>query len=205
MVMGWDVSDFRSVAENPMVQSACLLVLFYLLFVEVIYRFIFVSVPRSVVSLLIAFVGFFIITVIITRLLYPEGNILFNANISEEDSPFYIYLKHMTESTKKSLMEELKFRIVPYALMSAVLFLFTETIIVESVYYMIGIAATAIWVLMHKERFPIVMPSGVFFGVLLVNGMIIESLVIHVAYNNTLLTAGFARWFVSSQDWEIPL
>lgn len=203
--MGWDVNNFRSVVENPTVQSACLLVLFYLLFVEVIYRFIFVSVPKSVISLLVVFVGFFIITVVITRLLYPEGNILFNANISDDDSPFYIYLKHMTECTKKSAMEELKFRIVPYALMSTVLFLFTETIIVESVYYIIGIIATVIWVLMHKERFLIVMPSGVFFGVLLVNGMIIESLVIHIAYNNTLLTAGFARWFLSSQDWDVPL
>lgn len=83
--------------------------------------------------------------------------------------------------------------------MIGVITIYPNSVISISLYYSIAIVSTLVWILMHKERIPIVLPSGVFFGILLANGMIIESLIIHIAYNNTLVTAGFLRWIFKTK------
>lgn len=189
----------RKILSNPIVQSSFLLILFYFLFEKVTYRFILGDVPSSAIRLGLTFTGFLIITFIITRLLYPDGKILSKASISRDDDILDVYFSSIFQTSKKSVTEEIAFRVIPYSMMYGLVHIFGYTPTVQSIYYSIAIIFTTAWVLMHKERFPIAIPSGVFFGILLVNGMIIESIIIHVIYNNALLTAGFAHWFVEER------
>ena len=121
------------------------------------------------------------------KLLFPD--------ISVDDSSFFDEL--VNESLLGGLFvlgffmplyEELRYRLLPYATVSIIFFLFGDAGLWHWIAIVIVVSSTAEWVLAHGLRTPVIAPLGVFYGLMLWNGLLIEAFIIHCLYNSTLVT-----------------
>lgn len=92
------------------------------------------------------------------------------------------------------LIEELLFRVVPYALMIAIGYLFGWTGFSWLFTGIIAFTATAIWLSAHGKRAVVLLPQGVFYLMLLYNGLLIEALVAHSVMNFICVCSSIAGW-----------
>lgn len=79
--------------------------------------------------------------------------------------------------------EELLFRLLPYVSISAVFFVFGTAGIWHWIAVLIVVVSTAVWVVAHGKRTPLIIPQGILYGFLLWNGLLVEGVVIHILHN----------------------
>lgn len=85
------------------------------------------------------------------------------------------------------LYEELRYRVLPYVTISIIFFLFGNAGVWHWICVLIVVTSTTRWVLAHGLRTPVIAPLGVFYGLMLWNGLLIEAFIIHCLYNSTLV------------------
>jgi len=72
-------------------------------------------------------------------------------------------------------------------------------VIGAAITFVIALVFTAAWVWMHSDRKLIIAPFGVFYGVMLLEGMLLEALIIHVLMNGVLISIGAAHLKLAKQ------
>lgn len=99
------------------------------------------------------------------------------------DSKSGIGYDYFDSAVRGTVIEEIVFRIGPYTVIYLFSFVFganVQTIVSQ----VVSMGATSLWVALHGDRIVQMIPQGILFYLLLTNGMIIESFVIHLLYNS---------------------
>lgn len=104
--------------------------------------------------------------------------------------------------------EELLFRIAPFGLSVVLLAIKPEFIVsfFESLDLLdyddlieesVALIATGIWVSTHERRFPVMLPIGILFYILLLEGLIFEVLIAHLIINTFFLLFRYVENYTS--------
>ena len=104
-----------------------------------------------------------------------------------------ILYDYLDSAVRGALIEEAVFRIIPYGFIFILGLLINEPLHTTSS-QVIAMGTTSLWVALHDDRIVQMVPLGIVFYLLLVNGLVIESIVIHVAIN----TLSFGRILFTS-------
>lgn len=107
------------------------------------------------------------------------------------------------------VIEELLFRVLPYLGIMLITYIFGSifelTLFTTFLTYIIATTSTLVWVYAHGERGIAIAPYGVFYCILLINGMLLTAFVVHVATNSIIVTLSAIRLKISQTMEDKPV
>lgn len=169
---------------------------------SIIYEFLLNPGSHSFSELMVVYFGFIVIAISIATIQKQiRGDTEINSFLEKllnKGGNKGATLMYLLVGVVAPIGEEIAFRVIPYLFMILIGYIFGG-VVGSFIGLSVAVVATVVWVALHGDRKFVIAPFGVFYFMLLLEGMLVEAFLVHFIANSAIFVVAVTPWFVSKK------